>query len=54
MLITIIFLGIISSGITLYSIRKSTTEMANSTLSQTITYYDSVMDELDAINIMLL
>ncbi|MDD7535243.1 MAG: cache domain-containing protein, partial [Bullifex sp.] len=54
MLITIIFLGIISSGITLYSIRKSTTEMANSTLSQTITYYDSVMDELDAINTMLL
>lgn len=54
MLITIVFLGIISSVIMLYSIRRSTSEMANSTLSQTITYYDSVMDELDAINTMLL
>ena len=54
MLLAIIFLGISSASITLFSIRESTSKKAYSTLSQTITYYDSVMDELNAVNIMLI
>ncbi len=54
MLLALGLLGISSAAITVSSIQESTRDEANRILYQVITYYDSVMDEINAENVMLL